>query len=60
MTQRKQNIFPFDDLKIDFDPSPVQGVDYKITSYVDIKAEFSPLYDAIDEKVTDRNKWVSK
>ena len=60
MTQRKQDIFPFDDLKIDFDPSPVQWVDYKLTSYIDIKAEFSPLYDAIDSVVSTSNERMNK
>ena len=58
MTQRKGDIFPFDSLVVTLPETPRAGFDYKIESYVDIKADFSLLYDAVDDAAKQRNKKV--
>lgn len=60
MTQRKQDIAPFDELKITIPDSPRQGFDYKIASHVDLKFDFSVLYDTLDNVVETRHEQVNQ
>lgn len=48
MTQRKMDLSPFDSIRITLPESPIAGVDYEISSYLDLKADFSELYNAVD------------
>jgi len=64
MTQRKQNIMPFDGIKIKMPVSPLQSYDYRVDATVDLKFDFRQLYDLAQDVADDRNglvnKWVQK
>lgn len=60
MTQRTQDLLPFDELQVTIPAGPVQWYDYKIDSLVDIKADFRQLYDIVDGFVGDWNFFVNK
>lgn len=59
MTQRKQNIMPFDGIKIKLQTSPLQSYDYKVDATVDLKFDFRELYDLAQEVADDRNTSVN-
>lgn len=58
LTQRKMDLQPFDSLKITIPQSPIESYDYRVDSRVDIKADFSALYDVVDGIATRRNQGV--
>ena len=55
MTQRKQNIMPFDGIKIKMPVSPLQSYDYRVDATVDLKFDFRQLYDLAQDVADDWN-----
>lgn len=49
LTQRSNDIQPFDSLEIKIPQTPVEAYDYKIDAVVDFKADFRQLYDIVDD-----------
>jgi hypothetical protein len=49
MTQRSNDIQPFDSLEIKIPQTPIEAYDYKIDAVVDFKADFRQLYDIFDD-----------
>jgi hypothetical protein len=60
MTQRKQNIMPFDWIKIKMPTSPLQAYDYRVDATVDLKFDFRQLFDLAQDVADDWNGMVNK
>lgn len=60
LTQRSNDILPFDSLEIKIPQTPVEAYDYKIDAVVDFKADFRQLYDIMDDVSLEWSEFLDK